>query len=393
MSTAGPTICGTGSNSAFGGGTAWTNPSNCTADDATVAKAILPGAGTSDYLEATNFGFSIPAGATIDGIEFLIQGREKTTSDDINDNEVKVIKGGVRGTENKAAAGEWPTTFTDRTYGGSADLWSESWTYSDINASDFGVAFAAYSVLGGEMQVDYISCTITYTTAATVTGESLFQHSVVMRRRPAAPASVTVEPRSPIYSVTSVGPLSPHTTADDATVGTVTWANTDRIKVGIDGNTAQITLEPGEQSHYLVASNFGAGVPRYAVIAGIVVEIAANEDEAADNIFDVVVSLMKAGVVVGDNKADVTEWSTSAAYRSYGGASDVWGVYWTPEDVNASDFGVAFSINTTSVIATNKMLVDHVRVTIYYATAEAPHGELFNPPTLPVRITPEVIAY
>lgn len=58
---------------------------------------------------------------------------------------VYIIKSdGTLGSENKAdTANNWPLTDTYKSYGGSTDLWSESWAYTDINDTDFGVVISA----------------------------------------------------------------------------------------------------------------------------------------------------------------------------------------------------------------------------------------------------------
>lgn len=64
---------GTGSNVDRSGLTAWVNPGNITSDDAN--DATCNGAG-SDYLVGSNFGFSIPATATIQGVTVKVEASE-----------------------------------------------------------------------------------------------------------------------------------------------------------------------------------------------------------------------------------------------------------------------------------------------------------------------------
>ena len=62
----------------------------------------------------------------------------------IKDVAVRIIKADASlGTEDKAdTALSWPGSDTDKTYGGSSDLWSETWTPVDVNNANFGVALA-----------------------------------------------------------------------------------------------------------------------------------------------------------------------------------------------------------------------------------------------------------
>ena len=65
----------------------------------------------------------------------------------VYDESVKIVKSdGSFGTEDKAnKTTRWPSSDTYFSYGGATDLWSETWTPSDINSSNFGVAIAARS--------------------------------------------------------------------------------------------------------------------------------------------------------------------------------------------------------------------------------------------------------
>ena len=62
----------------------------------------------------------------------------------VYDHRVRIIKGGAIGSTDKASGTAWPGSLAYTTYGGASDLWGETWTASDINASTFGVAISAY---------------------------------------------------------------------------------------------------------------------------------------------------------------------------------------------------------------------------------------------------------
>ena len=55
------------------------------------------------------------------------------------ENEIKIVKGGTIKAENKSLAATATLGDTFVSYGGDAELWGETWTPADINASDFGV--------------------------------------------------------------------------------------------------------------------------------------------------------------------------------------------------------------------------------------------------------------
>ncbi|MCK5012231.1 MAG: hypothetical protein KAS66_00265 [Candidatus Omnitrophica bacterium] len=122
---------------------AWTSPAN--AEDDTPSTWSLSSMSTyqeTDWLWCDTFGFTIPSTATIKGIEVKVLKRASAATA-IKDIGARLIKGGVVVTPGEWTTDYWSTTATVETYGGPTELWGETWTYSDINASNFGVQFAA----------------------------------------------------------------------------------------------------------------------------------------------------------------------------------------------------------------------------------------------------------
>jgi hypothetical protein len=60
-----------------------------------------------------------------------------------SDNAVRIVKGGSIGATDKSSVDAWPSTEASASYGGSSDLWGETWEASDINGSGFGLAISA----------------------------------------------------------------------------------------------------------------------------------------------------------------------------------------------------------------------------------------------------------
>ena len=135
---------GTAANVDNGGYYLWSNVDNIKADDSKSALALTNGAADknpSDYLTATNFGFTssdIPAGATINGIEFVIN-RCGSEADSQYDYQLYMLKAGTQHGDNLASATKWPTSLTDATYGGATSLLGGTWAQTDIvGVSNFG---------------------------------------------------------------------------------------------------------------------------------------------------------------------------------------------------------------------------------------------------------------
>lgn len=151
---------GLGTNEA-GGDVAWTSPGNITANDAFVAQVSLGAGETSDYLYATDFGFSIPSGAAIDGVDVNIY---RYGMGNCEDYLVRLIDDtGTRVGDNKALTGfAWPGLMTGNTYGTPTDDWSVSLTPAMVNDSNFGVALQATSAAGATALVGYVEITVHY---------------------------------------------------------------------------------------------------------------------------------------------------------------------------------------------------------------------------------------
>lgn len=174
MSTAGPNAPGTMADDSAVGTVTWSTVNNATASDNayTDARSSSAGTTTSHYVKATNFGFAIPGGATINGVTVSIERKAShlTAGRNIKDSTVSLVKGGTVSGNNKAATGtSWPTSDGVASYGGAADLWGLTLTDADVNASTFGVVLSvAINKATGKGfttgSVDFISITIDYTT-------------------------------------------------------------------------------------------------------------------------------------------------------------------------------------------------------------------------------------
>ena len=173
MASSGPNSVGTLADDSSIGTITWTNTSDGVSSNNTYTWAITIGPNiseTSHYLTATNFGFSIPSGATINGIIVEVEQKSSANSGTFYtvSNTIKTIKGGTIGGNNNADnTTKWNTSDSYISYGSSSDLWGQTWTDSDINSSGFGVAIAVRNVVFGKTNqygyVDHIRITIHYT--------------------------------------------------------------------------------------------------------------------------------------------------------------------------------------------------------------------------------------
>ncbi len=167
-SVSGPRNPGTAADDAGTGSLTWANPSSVLAEDGALADTSSGGSpGISHYLKATNFGFSLPVGATVDGIVAEIKRGADGLGDQIVDNHIFLVKAGaIQGVGNHAAGGLWPAgALIYRSYGSPNDLWSNTWTQAQINASGFGIAISASMLNGSRAQIDHVRVTVYYTAA------------------------------------------------------------------------------------------------------------------------------------------------------------------------------------------------------------------------------------
>ncbi|MBN8580074.1 MAG: sortase [Anaerolineae bacterium] len=169
--TSGPNLPDVGANVNGPGTVNWTNPGNVISNNNVYATVNVNNS-TSEYLQATDFDFAIPAASTIAGIQVTI-GRFGSTGggQDIQDNVVQLIKGGSLVGSNLGATGtDWPGAEAAANYGATNNLWGTTWTPAEINDINFGVALAVDSTNARTASVDYIQVTVTYFLNATTVG-------------------------------------------------------------------------------------------------------------------------------------------------------------------------------------------------------------------------------
>ncbi len=376
--TLGPNSPGTAADNG-GGLDAWTNTGNILTSDNTYAQVTVGFNGSwSDYLNATNFGFHVPAGATINGIKVEI---ERSSANTIQDHSVKIIKGGtITGTEKADTGTNWPSSDAYATYGSASDLWGTTWTVNDINASTFGVALQA-GELGGfnTAKVDHIRISVTYTpgipfvshtTSANLRKQITKTHTTDSNKKV---AGNTRSHTTDAYRVTllSSGPNSPTSGTNVTGFGTIAWSNPGNILASDNSYSDASAAGSGGNSNYLRGSGFGFSIPSSATIRGIKVEIENHASAATSFNFvqDARVRIVKADGSIGSTeKADtVTKWATSDGYITYGSSSDLWGETWAYTDINDTDFGAVIAANLTVDTAVSAF-VDHMRITVYYTT-------------------------
>lgn len=125
---------------------------------------------TSPYLDVTNFGFAIPATATVTGIRVEIErAGSSTSSAGLRDEDVRLIRSGVTAGVNKATTSTWGTSDATATYGNATtapDDWGAGLTAAQVNGSTFGVRLRVRNLHTSSSRtasVDYVRITVAWT--------------------------------------------------------------------------------------------------------------------------------------------------------------------------------------------------------------------------------------
>jgi len=143
---------------------AWLNPSNASVADSIHTTIEGSSDDISHYLVATNFGFSIPNGATIVGI--VVEYYTNTYDSIIGDASIQIVKNGnISGNDNANLSVDWNSAgYNIR--GSPTDLWGVPWAAPNINSPNFGVAISGKiktAAFGADGFIDHIRITVHYT--------------------------------------------------------------------------------------------------------------------------------------------------------------------------------------------------------------------------------------
>ena len=318
--TAGPTIAGMGADD---GGVAafWNNANNVTIGNGiSFASANLPsnpitGISFTNYLEATNFGFSIPSSATINGIVAQIVKGTDGSSTDVFDGGVSLIKGGaILGNDlSDGTAWQGGNTSAATSYGSTSTLsvWGLSFAYSDINASNFGIAIRAHTPsFSGTFQCQLYSIKIIiYYTTPPIAG----------------------------------------------------WANPTNIEGSPDAAYTTVTPTIGTSSAILYATNYNFSPSNPAV--GVLVSITGHVGSGGASPNLSVQLQDNNGNSIGATKSLIFN-STTDVTATFGGSSDLWGLSsLTTTIYGSTNFGLQIVGQSNSV----EFFLDSAEITLYTA--------------------------
>jgi hypothetical protein len=153
----------------------WGNANRAETTNNQVATSGLNDNQPSDYLVCTQYGFAIPAGATILGIVIGVERRtnDVTAISPSRDFSLRVLKAGTAQAAERASTTDYTLTDVLEDHGGAADLWGTTWGAADVNDANFGARFQAQKAgaTGGNVtiSVDHMPITVYWVVPAVVT--------------------------------------------------------------------------------------------------------------------------------------------------------------------------------------------------------------------------------
>ena len=167
--TSGLTYAGIGESVNSPGTITWSSPGNITSSVGNLyATSFLHPSENSEYLQGKNYGFAIPANATIKGITVSIkrQSDYELLGFGIYDVGLNLLKNNATVGTPEPYPGSWPISWQVVTYGGPSDLWGTTWTAAEINNVNFGASLSVRNngiIKDKTAIVDYIQISVTYT--------------------------------------------------------------------------------------------------------------------------------------------------------------------------------------------------------------------------------------
>lgn len=167
VSSSGP-ACGRQFLSEPGPGYFWADAGSakCDDDEERAYAAPLTNGQFTQVLKISDFGFSLPVDARVEGIEVVII-RKGDVSGAILDKSVKLMRGHVAVGADLRSRDLWDDNWTAAYYGDENQDWNQPWTVRDINSAGFGVAISAMSAgVIARPQIDEVLVTVHFSYGA-----------------------------------------------------------------------------------------------------------------------------------------------------------------------------------------------------------------------------------
>ena len=287
----------------------------------------------SDWLRASNFGFQIPTGSTINGIEVRV--RRKGELGVLRDSALYLVDAnGDNDGDNKAGTGTfWPTSAANATYGSSSDTWGTDAVPFHINNSNFGIRLST--------------------------------HNNDLSTRTASVAQVYIRV---YYTPQATDWKTPaHCTTQTRTGSAVAWTNYSRAETS-DNYYAEATVPTSSYTDWLRVDQFGFDsddFPLTTVIAGFDIKI-ERKAGITSNLYDSAIHLRTSAGQHSANHAVATKWGTTDTEVVYRYLGPMGGDLSDTTKIQDDEFGIDLSV-ACDADAETIAYVDCISVRVHYA--------------------------
>ena len=278
-----------------------------------------------------NFGFSIPAGATITGIEVRLDWNMDSNGGSDDNNMIVDLSwdGGSNWSSPQTDSSE-PTSETTRYFGGSSDTWGHSWSATQLNDTNFRVRLEC-DADGYERDyyLDYVAVKVYYCTTTGCTGL-----------------------------------INPSQNTTDTGGDNDGFENNPTYAYANGSNRAENNNGTGDRHRYW-DYDFSS-VPSNAAITGIQVRLDWwLDDTSGTNYIDVDLSWDGGNSWTSTKRASTERTSDGNPTDILGNACDTWGRTWNTSELSSSNFRVRLLCFSSS--STRDFRLDWVPVEVCYA--------------------------
>lgn len=183
----------------------------------------------------------------------------------------------------------------------------------------------------------------------------------------ACPAAYTVSGTNPCPAGGPVAvTANPGSCVNTAGIGSVAWAPSPTTNVNLN-DALYATATVNGTTNYLKCTGYNFAIPATATILGITVNV-VRKSSSNTRTTDGAMRLVKAGVIGAVDRSTATVYTTTDVAQAHGSSADLWGVAWTPADINLATFGAAFAAKSTR---SRTISANHMPITVTYQPAVA----------------------
>lgn len=164
----------TGTVSSTTGSSGWTSPNNISTSNGVYAtSASISNSAVTGFIHALGNGFSVPSGASIDGVELTIEAKNALSGNGfqlrVANSEARMVyaAGDISDLPPSGISSQVWTSTADqtKTFGSSTNTWGAALTPTIVNDSSFGFRCRFFNINGSAQifSIDRISITVYYT--------------------------------------------------------------------------------------------------------------------------------------------------------------------------------------------------------------------------------------